>query len=223
MPENNTPSAPIEIFGVPAAMDLPCEILPTGIVFDPQKPLTLDQWQTLGGQISKLHRCSGFLLGDWINYGDAQKDFGEKYIESLQTTGLDLQTLTNYSYVARHVPMEQRKPNLSWEHHAKVAKLKDPKEQQRWLNIAADAKDEGKPMSTRILAKSIIAGRVLTAKAIAKAGGNKGVMNVIPFVNRICVWWRKMKEAKWLEDATPEQRRSLKRDLEPIVEIYREL
>ena len=50
-----------------------------------------------------------------------------------------------------------------------------------------------------------------------------GVLNHIPFVNRLIGWWAWMRDAGWLKTATKEQRAALKRDLQPIVEIAKEL
>ena len=52
---------------------------------------------------------------------------------------------------------------------------------------------------------------------------DRGIENHIPFVNRLVAWWGRMRERGWKDQATPEQRAALKRDLEPVVEIYREL
>ena len=48
-------------------------------------------------------------------------------------------------------------------------------------------------------------------------------MNHIPFVNRLVGWWGRMRAEGWLKTATKEQRAALKRDLQPIIDIHREL
>jgi hypothetical protein len=52
---------------------------------------------------------------------------------------------------------------------------------------------------------------------------DKGILNHIPFVNRLVGWWARMRESNWLKAAAPERRAALKRDLQPIVEIYEQL
>jgi hypothetical protein len=52
---------------------------------------------------------------------------------------------------------------------------------------------------------------------------DKGVDNHIPFVNRLAPWWRKRQEERFLAKATREQRLALKRDLQPVVDIYNQL
>jgi len=42
-------------------------------------------------------------------------------------------------------------------------------------------------------------------------------------VNRRVAWWSRMREKRWLDKATREQRAALKRDLLPVVEIWQQL
>ena len=50
-----------------------------------------------------------------------------------------------------------------------------------------------------------------------------GIINHIPFINRLVGWWAKLRDAGWLKTADAEKRAALKRDLHPIVEIYKQL
>ena len=78
-------------------------------------------------------------------------------------------------------------------------------------------------MSTRRLNKSINLGRVATQEDMEPDPADRGIVNHIPFVNRLVGWWRRMKNDRFLENATREQREALKRDLRPVVDIYRQL
>jgi hypothetical protein len=78
-------------------------------------------------------------------------------------------------------------------------------------------------MSTRRLRKSLNLGRIATEKDLEPDDADKGIDNHIPFVNRLSVWWKRMKANRFLDTATDEQREALKRDLEPIVTIYNQL
>jgi hypothetical protein len=78
-------------------------------------------------------------------------------------------------------------------------------------------------MSTRRLRKSLNLGHVATDKDMEPDDSDKGIDNHIPFVNRLSVWWKRMKANRFLDTATDEQREALKRDLEPIVTIYNQL
>lgn len=78
-------------------------------------------------------------------------------------------------------------------------------------------------MSSRRLRRSIDAGRVVTVEELKPEPADNGTLNHIPFVNRLVGWWAQMRNAGWLKNASPEKRAALKRDLQPIIEIYQEL
>src|SRR5262245_30929083 len=61
------------------------------------------------------------------------KASGEKYSQALDDTGLDIQTLTNYAWVANN--LSTRRDSLSWSHHREVASL-GPAEQAEALETA---------------------------------------------------------------------------------------
>ena len=71
--------------------------------------------------------------------------------------------------------------------------------------------------------RAISAGRLHNTDEVNLPEAERGIENHIPFVNRLVAWWSRMREKGWHEDATPEQRAAVKRDLEPIVAIYNEL
>ena len=93
--------------------------------------------------------------------------------------------------------------------------------QQR--NIAGEHQQNGSPISTRRLRRSISAGRLLSTDELSVPENDRGIENHIPFVNRLVGWWRRMQQDRFLDKATPEQREALKRDLEPVISIYDQL
>ncbi len=113
--------------------------------------------------------------------------------------------------------------SLSWEHHRKVARIRDDFKKTRWLELAAQKKIEGKPISTRRLARSIDAGRLLTPAEMRANDTDRGIENCHPYVNSICAFWGKLMRSGWLDSATPEKREALRQDLRPVVEIYERL
>jgi hypothetical protein len=191
--------------------------------------LSFAEWASLAPRLNEASRCIGFLIGDWLIYGEAE--FGrpgpkkpsrvrsEDYDSAIAATGLDRTTLASYAYVSRRVPQSLRNEQLSWEHHKVVAKL-EASDQTRWLRMAANGKEA---VSTRRLRKSISAGRLLKPAEMKLDPADRGIPNHIPQVNRLCAWWAKIKGEGWLARATPQQRASLKRDLLPIVKIYEQL
>ena len=202
--------------------------------------LSFQEWADMAPALGEAARSIAFVIGDWLLYGEdhfrgqfrlpgfegEQIESGrvssDLYREAVRLTGLDTQTLWAYTYVSRRVPSLLRNKDLSWEHHKIVAKLPE-REQSRWLNVAAEAQQTEAPISTRRLRRSISAGRLLEPEEIELPESDKGQENHIPFVNRLVGWWSRMKEKGWLSQSTDEQRKALKRDLQPIIAIYHEL
>lgn len=198
--------------------------------------LNFDEWRSLAPAIGGLARSLSFVVGDWLAYGErfeAQRPLPgfedmpakvdpERLDAALLKTGLDRGTLHNYAYVSRCVSRSLRNELLSWEHHKAVARL-EPDAQRHWIEIAINENEAGRRMSSRRLRRSIDAGRIVTVEELKPDPVDKGILNHIPFVNRLVGWWSRMRESNWLKAATPEKRAALKRDLQPIVEIYEQL
>ena len=95
--------------------------------------------------------------------------------------------------------------------------------QRHWIDLCHAEEEAGRRISTRRLRKSLSLGRVATPADLEPEPADKGIENHIPFVNRLVGWWRRMQDARFLATATREQREALKRDLEPVVQIYNQL
>ena len=205
------------------------------------KDVTLEEWASVADKLGEASRSLGFIVGDWLVFGQDHfatqqclpgievdpsprrvNKAGSGYQRILAATGLDAAVITVYIYVARNVPQRLRSEKLSWEHHKAVARL-PCHEQQEWLQLAESRLIEGETISTRRLRKSILAGRLLTPEELIPDPADRGVDNHIPFVNRLCAWWHRVRERKWLVTATPEQRETVKRDLKRVVDIYNQL
>lgn len=196
--------------------------------------LSFEEWASLAPLLNEAARGVAFVIGDWLLYGNDRFDRNdasqsvntrvrhEDYEAAVHLTGLDRTTLQTYAHVARKVPPSLRNKDLSWEHHKIVAKLPQA-DQQLWLGMAAESLANGEPISTRRLRRSISAGRLLDTDEVSLPENDKGIENHIPYVNRLASWWARMIEKGWKEEATAEQRAAVKRDLEPVVDIYREL
>ena len=195
------------------------------------RELTFNEWSELAAHIGRAARSVAFIVGDWLVYGqslfgtegdpDKQVDHAS-YELAIAATGLDRSTLQNYAYVSRSIPYSLRSERLSWEHHRVLAKL-PPADIKDWIDACVAEEEAGRKMSTRRLRKSLNLGRVATDKDLEPDDSDKGIDNHIPFVNRLSVWWKRMRANRFLDTATDEQREALKRDLEPVVEIYNQL
>ena len=204
---------------------------------DVREPLSHAEWREIGQRIGQAMQSAAFIIGDWLVYGEGRVTQGtfwsdipakdkipiKVYEEAVEITGMDLRTLITYAYVSKNVPKSLRNEHVSWEHHKKVAKIRDDSEKIRWLKITEENHLANEPLSTRRLARSIEAGRLLSIEEMEPDENNRGIENVHPYVNSICAFWGKLQRGGWLENATPEQRDALRRDLLPVVEIYRRL
>ena len=210
-------------------------ISPMGIEFTGE--LSFQEWAELGTKLGDAGRCLGFLIGDWLNYGDgkgpryygAQEDEnGDKpniYTPAMQITGLDYQTLKNYANVAGKVKLYLRKYNLSFYHHCKVAPLKSDEEKSKWLQIAEKErnKQNGKPMSARRLAKSILLGRVAKPEDMTVPENDRGRKNMTFYVTRIVVLWGQFKRKGVVTPEDTDTMLNIIDELRPVLEIDQEL
>ena len=186
----------------------------TGIEF--REELTFEEWEQLGGRLARVGKSIGFLIGDWINYGE--KCWGEKYAEAIRKTGIDYQILADFAYVARKVDFSCRHEKLGFEHHKAVAKLKCADEQKRWLETA-----ERESLSKRRLRASIIKGRVVSIDEMQGDPADRGQQTYMNWIMRLCQWWRKRIESDPVANWDDCDKIRLKRDLQPVVDIYNSL
>lgn len=95
--------------------------------------VSYDDWLEIGDALARIGRAHQWWIGDWLRYGERQ--WGEKYDEAIARTGLDYDTLTNYSWVSGSVQSSLRREQLSWSHHQVVSAL-DADDQDKWLSDA---------------------------------------------------------------------------------------
>lgn len=194
-----------------AIQDPKFTITPTGIEF--HEELSFDEWHLLGQKLTPIGKSIGFMLGDWINFGE--NAYGEKYKEALAKTGIPYQTLANYAYVARKVDFSCRQENLGFEHHATVAKLKTDEDKKHWLNMA-----EKHDLSVRRLRKSINFGRLATEEEVQGDPADRGYVTYLALLNRIRRWWKREIDKAPVDEWDEERREVLKRDFKFVADIY---
>lgn len=95
---------------------------------------TYIQWIDIGRQLKSAEQQIQWLIGDWINYGQAK--YGEKYAEAVELLGISRGTARNYASVAARVQLSRRRDKLSFSHHAEVAVIDDVERQQDLLERA---------------------------------------------------------------------------------------
>ena len=184
-----------------------------GIVFHGE--LTKEEWHDLGNKLAYVAKSIGFIIGDWINYGE--KLWGEMYVEAIQQTKLDYQTLRDFAYIARRVELSLRNDKLDFNHHRVVAKL-EPEDQQQWLAVA-----QKNDLSVRRLRMSINMGRVVSIDEMNGDPADCGRPNYMTWLNKLLHWWTNRIKNDPVDKWDDQDRQRLKRDLEPWVKIYNEL
>ncbi len=189
-------------------------ITSTGIQFNEE--LDFDEWDNLGQKLAPLGKSIGFIIGDWINYGESR--WGSRYEEALKRTGMAYTTLAHYAYVSRRVQFCFRKQNLDYTIHATVAKIKDPEEQQHWLSMA-----EKHQLGKRRLQKSINFGRLATPEEVQGDPADKGVITHLALINRLIRWWKQTTADDPVDQWDEEQRENVKKDFKLIIDIYEAL
>lgn len=203
----------------------PVRVTETGLLFDGE--LTFEQWRAIGQKVGRVARTSLFLVGDWLTYGQNRWNGGQRfekmdeeqsarYLEAMRETGLELRTLMDAAYVARNVPIAQRRPHLTFEHHKTVAKVKNETEREEWLK-----QTDKHGLSTRRLRKSILLGRVAKEKEMRPDEIDQGIDNHLTWINGLVRWWKKFEQAGWIEDATREQVETMLvdfRDVKALIE-----
>ena len=129
----------------------------TGIGLDPNALSSQRaDWERLGQLLFRFDRSMQWLIGDWLLHGEDNR-WG-KHEEIAAELELQVKTLYDYRYVARHVDFSVRTEKLSFGHHKLVAQL-EPALQQHWLNRAAagDVDSISQPWSISRLRKEMAA------------------------------------------------------------------
>ena len=189
-------------------------ITPLGIQFDDE--ISYEEWSQMGAELGRAGMSIGFVIGDWINYGESR--WREKYDDALKITRLSRQTLKNYAYISRKVESSRRRDDLDFSIYETVAKLKNPDEQAFWLQVAAQH-----DLTVRRLRKSINFGRLATEEETQGDPLDKGRITYLALLNRIRRWWARETEKAPVDEWDEERRQALKEDFKLILDIYEAL
>jgi hypothetical protein len=108
---------------------------------------TFIEWESVGHILKTVEGAVQFWVADWVNYGEDQ--FKERASQAIDATGWKYATIQQYSRVAKKIPAENRRPELSFSHHREVADLTTG-EQTKWLDKAAKGDKDGSWSSTEL-------------------------------------------------------------------------
>ena len=122
---------------IPALSIPPFQATPTGLrVLSDNVPYEV--WEAYGMGLQRVGRALHFVIGDWLNYGEAH--YGEMYTQAIDIMPFTYGTLRNDKWVASKVPLSLRNDRLSWNHHYAVANVEEPEKQESWLRLAEQEK-----------------------------------------------------------------------------------
>jgi hypothetical protein len=109
--------------------------------------LTIDEARDVARSLGAMARGHQWWIGDLLVYGEEQ--FGEEFAQIEAELELEPRTAGNYRWVADKVAATRRRDDLSWSHHAEVARLK-PAAQKTLLKWAADEKATVRDLRIRV-------------------------------------------------------------------------
>lgn len=101
------------------------------------KPLTLDKFRELLAGLDAMAVGHQFWVGDAAVYGEEHFDEHDFHQAVADALTLEPHTITNYRWVAKSVEPSRRREELTWSHHAEVARL-TPAQQAAMLKRAVD-------------------------------------------------------------------------------------
>lgn len=108
------------------------EYKPTCLVIPAE--LTIDEYVALLRSLGAIVHGHQWWGGDALVEGERR--YGDDFAQYADELGVEPHTLTNWRWVADSVKPSRRREDLSWSHHAEVARL-DPKDQRAALAHAA--------------------------------------------------------------------------------------
>ena len=97
--------------------------------------LEYDEWYRLMQTLGRLETAFQFAIGDALNYGMSK--YGEKYSNAIDATGFAYQSLANWTWVSKSVPLDNRVSGLTWSHHRAVATCSASEQQSLLLSAKA--------------------------------------------------------------------------------------
>lgn len=99
--------------------------------------LSRETWSAIGNSLMGIEGALQWLIGDWIVYGNQELKI--PLAEIGEMINRKPKTLQNWAWVIRAFPFSRRKDDtLTFGHHALVAGIESPDEQDRWLRLALD-------------------------------------------------------------------------------------
>ncbi len=96
--------------------------------------ITLEDMTTLGRGVGTMHKVAQWAAGDFLVASETL--FPEEWSQLTETLALSERAREDYQRVAKSVPYDQRRPELSYSHHRVVASMKDERKRGELLDQA---------------------------------------------------------------------------------------
>lgn len=110
--------------------DIPgCHFSEVGLDIEPG--MKFDHWERLLRCLARAEQGIQWYIGDALNYGE--REYGERYAQVLDAhdkTGIPIDRLRQYQWVAEHVKPVTRVTTLDWSTHREVASLPEDKQRE---------------------------------------------------------------------------------------------
>lgn len=128
--------------------DIPgCEFTEVSLTIKPG--MKFEHWQRLVRILERTEQAIQWYIGDALNYGECH--YGEKYaqvVDAHKKTGIPIDVLRQYQWVADKVKPVTRVTELEWSVHREVASLPEDK-QREILQAGLAQKQAGKKYTRR--------------------------------------------------------------------------
>ena len=98
--------------------------------------LSRHEWEAVIDLFQRVDRAKQWIIGDYYKQA-AGKNWGHTYEDAQELFGVSTDTAKRYASVSKSVQLLRRINNLSFEHHAKVARF-PPEKQRCYLQRASD-------------------------------------------------------------------------------------
>jgi hypothetical protein len=193
--------------------------------------LSVQNWLDVGKQLAVLSDAQWWWIGDWLNgfdvvvlgiaEGDREQVSRHAYEAGVRLFKFARQSLQDFAWVARAVKPSTRVESLGWGHHRAVAGLKDAKgepDQVRMGELLARALAEG--WSVGDLREAID-----SREAKGKERGDKPLHGFV-FIRWAAEgtrWLHQQMMEEPIEDWSKERREAVRRELQPLVDVYEQL
>ncbi len=96
--------------------------------------ISLEDMTTLGRGIGTMHKVAQWAAGDYLMSAEAL--FPDEWSQLTETLALSERAREDYQRVAKSVPYDVRRPELSYSHHRVVASMKDERKRGELLDQA---------------------------------------------------------------------------------------